>query len=115
MSLRFRLSDTVLGDIVTVSSNVHSLLGYDKTEMVGMGIDMLVPGFYREEHCRQVQKLLGEDPPDPKLYNLEKETLCETKDGEFVQVSLSFRMTMVGDELGYFGFIVPLKQTPLYW
>ena len=75
-----------LGEIALVNTQVEHLFGYDRTELVGARVEMLVPERSRERHPNFRQEFFGD--PKARLMGAGRDLFGRRKDGTEVPVEI---------------------------
>jgi PAS domain S-box-containing protein len=74
------------GRIVLINAQAEKLFGYERDEMMGKGIDMLVPERYRDAHPQQRNGFLAQ--PRARMMGMGRDLYCLRKDGTEVPVEI---------------------------
>ena len=77
------------GRIRVVNQQATELFGYDREELEGQRVEVLVPGALEEEH-RSLRERYTEDP-EPRPMGIGRELQAERRDGSTFPVEISLR------------------------
>lgn len=76
-----------MGTIQTINRAAEQLFGYNREEMIGQNVSMLMPSPYREEHNDYIQRFLRTG--ERRILNSVRELICRRIDGTTFPVEVS--------------------------
>jgi two-component system sensor kinase FixL len=91
------------GIIQSVNPATSSLFGYDKGELIGQNVKMLMPSPYFEEHDDYL--LRYKQTGQPKIIGIGREVTGRRKDGSTFPIHLAVSRVMRGDQMMFAGII----------
>jgi len=111
--IEFDLEDKPL-NILKISHNCSTLLGYERQELEGQSHEVFLPEFYRKTHKEMVDKQVAENINSMSLYK--KKTIIKTKDNYYRECDLGLRMTYsIGGKLHLHGFLYLRDNQEFLW
>jgi len=96
------------GIIETVNSAAANLFGYEKNEIIGNSINMLMPSPYREEHDGYIQRYLH--TRKPHIIGIGREVEGKQKDGSVFPIRLAVSEMQFEDRRIFTGIIHDLTE-----
>ena len=81
------------GKIVFVNGRAEFLFGYERTELLGQSVDILIPGRLKDNHKKHRQHYIQD--PEIRPMGAGKELYCFTKDGREVPVDIMLAPVMI--------------------
>ncbi len=89
------------GKIATFNKAAEALFGYDRGEVIGENVSMLMPEPHRGEHDDYIQAFL--ETNEPKVIGKGREVMALGKDGREIPVELSIAQIEVGKKPVFVG------------
>jgi PAS domain S-box-containing protein len=96
------------GKIVLVNSQVERLFGYDRTEILGQSIEILVPDAVREKHPEYRNSFFQK--PTTRSMGAGRDLYGRTKDGQLVPVEIGLNPLAVGKEKFVLASVVDITE-----
>lgn len=96
------------GEIVSINPSAEKLFGYDKNELLGKKIEVLVPQRYGERHTQHRDTY--NEKPHPRSMGLGMELYGKKKDGSEFPVEISLSPYSTADGKFTIGFIVDITH-----
>ncbi|WP_025897253.1 two-component system sensor histidine kinase NtrB [Sneathiella glossodoripedis] len=102
------------GRIVLANKAIQRLTGYSPGEVIGAGLELLMPGIYEceadeGEQIKEQRTLASYIGSNPSYIGSNRETFAKRKDESLFPVKLSFGESLMGSDLYYTGIIHDLS------
>ena len=96
------------GEIIMVNQSALKLFGYEHDELIGTGLEMLVPDRFREEHVKHRKDYAH----DPHIRAMGKglELYAKRKDGSEIPVEISLSYTRSDNKVLAIAFIIDITD-----
>ncbi|QQR56727.1 MAG: response regulator [Candidatus Melainabacteria bacterium] len=96
------------GKIVLVNSQIERLFGYDRTELLGQLIELLVPEAVRQKHS-EYRNSFYKNPAKNSMGN-GRDLYGRTKDGQLVPVEIGLNPLALGEETFVLASVVDITE-----
>lgn len=113
--LHLSVESDSLGSILNCSANIIGKLGYNKRQLYGESVNVLVPEFFRNYHTDVMQRHLR-DVTGSNFFKFKKHALCESINHELLEFDGVFRILPLLNEVTYMGCLtIVANREKNYW
>ncbi len=97
-----------LNQVTFFNAAAERLWGYDRVEVIGNNVKMLVPSEFRADHDNLVNRnrTTGED----RIVGTSRDVEVQRKDGSRIWANLSLSRVTVGDKITYTAFVKDITE-----